>query len=83
MLKLVHHKCNMLYSLPPVVCEGGACVFFTLFLCLFVCDGVQHVLCCVFIRLVYPMLSVSLDFPFVIALSVFSEVHLSTSTTGL
>jgi hypothetical protein len=43
--------------------------------CLFVCDGVQHVLCCVFIRLVYPILSVSLDFPFVIALSVFSDVY--------
>jgi hypothetical protein len=60
----------------------GPCVLFTLLVCLFACGGVQHVLCCVFIRLVYPMLSVSLDIPFVIALSVFSDVHLSTSTTG-
>jgi len=52
------------------------------YLCLFVCGGVQHVLCCGFIRLVYPILSVSLDFPFVIAPSVFSDVYLSTSTTG-
>ena len=52
------------------------------YLCLFACGGVQHILCCVFIRLVYPILSVSLDFPFVIAPSVFSDIYLSTSTTG-
>ena len=33
-------------------------------------------LCCfVFLRLVYPMLPVSLECPFVIALSVFSDVY--------
>ena len=33
-------------------------------------------LCCVFVRLVYPMLQVSLDFPILIAPSVFSNVYL-------
>jgi hypothetical protein len=31
--------------------------------------------CFIFLRVVYPVLSVSLDSPFVIALSVFSNVH--------
>jgi hypothetical protein len=33
------------------------------------------VLCFVFLRLVYPMLPVALECPFVIALSVFSDVY--------
>ena len=37
-------------------------------LCLFVYSGVQHILCCVFLRLVLP---VSLDCPFLIAPSVY------------
>ena len=39
------------------------------YLCLFVNSGVQHILCCVFVflRLVYPSLSVSLDCPFLIS----------------
>ena len=46
------------------------------YLCLFAHTGVQHILCCVFLRLVYPMLPVSLGFPFLIAFSVFSNVYL-------
>jgi hypothetical protein len=48
------------------------------YLCLFVYSGVQHILCCILnlFRLVYPMLSVSLDCPFLIAPSVFSNVYL-------
>ena len=46
------------------------------YLCLFSHSGVQHILCCVFLRLVYPMLPVSLDCPFLIAISVFSNVYL-------
>jgi hypothetical protein len=43
----------------------------------FVCaSGVQHILCCVVLRLVYPMLAVSLDCPFLIAPLVFSNVYL-------
>jgi hypothetical protein len=32
------------------------------YMCLFVYSGVQHILCCVFRRYVYPMLPVSLCF---------------------
>jgi membrane-bound metal-dependent hydrolase YbcI (DUF457 family) len=52
------------------------------YLCLFGHRGVQHILCCIFtlffffLRLVYLMLSVSLDCPFLIAPSVFSYVYL-------
>ena len=46
------------------------------YLCLFAHTGFQHILCCVFLCLVYPMLSVSLGFPFLIAFSVFSNVYL-------
>jgi hypothetical protein len=52
------------------------------YLCLFGHGGVQHILCCIFtlffffLRLVYLMLSVSLDCPFLIAPSVFSYVYL-------
>ena len=51
-------------------------------LCLFEYSGVQHILCCVlvlfcflFLRIVYPMLPASLDFPYLIATSVFSNVY--------
>jgi hypothetical protein len=62
-------------SLPPVVCR----TLYLRYLCPFVYSGVQHILCfCfVFLRLVYPMLSVSLDCPFLIAPSVFSNVYLA------
>ena len=46
------------------------------YLCLFAYSDVQHILCCfVFLRVVYPVLPVSLDCPFFIALSVFSNVY--------
>jgi len=45
---------------------------------LFAYSDVQHILCCGFdlflLRFVYPMLPVSLDCPFLIAPSVFSNV---------
>jgi hypothetical protein len=52
------------------------------YLCLFAHSGVQYILCCVFVlfvivlSLVYPMLPVSLDCPFLIAPSFFSKVYL-------
>ena len=48
---------------------------------LFACGGVQHiiVLCLVFLRLVSPMSPVSLDCPFLISPSVFSNVHLQST----
>ena len=45
-------------------------------LCLFVHSGVQHILCCVSFRLVYHMLPVSMDCPFLITPSVLSTVYL-------
>ena len=56
-------------SLPPVVC-GRVGVLFTLFMCVLVLWCPKHVVlyfCFVFLRLVYPMLPVSLDCPFLIA----------------
>ena len=46
--------------------------------CLICYGGVQHIMCCgfVFYRLVYSVLRVSLDCPFLIAPSVFSNVYL-------
>jgi len=44
--------------------------------CFFACSGVQHILCCLFLRIVYPVLPVSLDSPFLIDPSVFSNVYL-------
>jgi len=47
------------------------------YLCLFSHSGVQHILCFCFVfrRLVYPMLPVSLDYPSLIAPSVFFIVY--------
>ena len=48
------------------------------YLCLFSYSGVQHILCCfcfIYLDLVYPMLPVSLDCPYLIAPSVFSNVN--------
>ena len=49
------------------------------YLRLFAYSSVQHKLCFVFLRLVYPMLPVSLDCSFLIAPSVFSNVLFWTS----
>ena len=47
------------------------------YLCSYEYSSVQHTLCCVFVflGLVYPMLPVSLESPFLIAPSVFSNVY--------
>jgi hypothetical protein len=53
------------------------------YLCLFTHSGVQYILCCVFclvfLRLVYHMLPVSLNCPFVIGPLVFSNVYFTAS----
>jgi hypothetical protein len=73
-------------SLSPVVCRRahvllmlfvGRLMSYWYYLCLFVYSDVQHIFCCVFLRLVYPMLPVSLDCPFLIAPSIFSNVYLA------
>ena len=45
------------------------------YLYLFAYSGVQHILCCVFVSLFFILLQVSLDCPFLIAPSVFSNVY--------
>ena len=50
------------------------------YLYLFTYGGVQHILCCVFLHLVYPMLPVSLICPFFIAPSVLSNIYLEQLT---
>jgi hypothetical protein len=49
------------------------------YLCLFACDGVQRVLCCVFVLFFFvlciPMLPISLYCPFVIVPSSFHRFH--------
>jgi hypothetical protein len=72
---------NMMFgsSLPPVVCSRAHVLRY---LCLFAHISVKHILCCVFcfvlIGLVYPMLPVSLDCPFSIVPSVFSNVYVNS-----
>jgi len=51
------------------------------YLCLFAHSGVQHILCCVFLRIVYPMFTVSMDCSFLIAPSVFSHVYVQQKLT--
>jgi hypothetical protein len=45
-------------------------------MCLLSHGSVQHIVYCVFLRIVYSMMPVSLDYPFLIAPSVFSIVSL-------
>jgi hypothetical protein len=51
---------TMFYSFLPPVVVGGLLSYLS-YLCLFAYSGVQYTLCCVFLRLMYPMLAVSLD----------------------
>jgi hypothetical protein len=61
----------------------GGIMSYLRYLCLFAYSNAQHILCCVFCLiyfcLVYPMLPVSLDFPFLIVASGFSNVYLHAS----
>jgi len=67
----------------------GGLMSYLRYLCLFAHSGVQSILCCVFVlfvfilcfcfvcfHLVYPVLSIFLYCPFLIALSVFSNAYL-------
>ena len=68
-LRFPHGK-DVRLSLPPVVCEMVSVLFAD--------SGIQHILCCVFglffLRLVCHVLPGSLDCPFLIVPSVFSNV---------
>ena len=85
----VHNNYNfpmnyLIVIFNPKLFVGGFMSYLR-YLCLFAYCGVQHILCCIFVLfyfvlcLVYPMLPVSLDCPFLIAPSVFSNVYLETS----
>ena len=59
---------------PQLFVEGR--MSYLRYVCLFTYSGVQHILYCVFLRLVYSMLALSLDCPFLITPSVFTDVCL-------
>jgi hypothetical protein len=62
--------------LLPLLFVGGRMSYLR-YLWLFAHSGVQRILRCVFPRFVYHMVSVSLDSPYLIASSVFSNIYLS------
>ena len=66
-----YKRCSVHLCLQLFV--GGHIFYLRYNFCLFAYSGV--VFCFVFLRLVYPMLPVSLDCPFLIAPSVFSNVY--------
>ena len=70
-------------SLPPVVCRRTN-VLLTFF-CLFVYGGVQHMFYCVCLHLAFcvPNVASSLNCPFLISCSVFSNVYLPIPTMCL
>ena len=69
-----HIKNNVWFVFTPKLFVGGL-MSYLCYLCLFAYSVVQHILCCGFLHPVYPMLPVSLDCPFFIAHSVFSNVY--------
>jgi hypothetical protein len=75
-MSYLRYLCLFGSSLPPVVCRR-AHFLLTLFVFVYVSWCPTHIVLCfgfVCLRLVYPMLPVSLDYPFLIAPSVFSSV---------
>jgi len=72
---------TVLYSfLPPVVCRRSLCLIYLIRVCLrIVVSSPTHIVLCFFLvclRLEYLMLPVSMNCPFVIVPSVFSNVYL-------
>jgi hypothetical protein len=70
-------RCSVRHYLHLFV---GGLMSYLRYLCFLVYSGIQHILCCVFfvlfvLCLVYSMLPVSLDFPFLDAPSVFYNVY--------
>jgi len=73
------HKNDVRFVFTPQLFEVGLMSYLR-YLCLFAYSGVQHIFWCVFVLFVFVlctlMLPVSLDCPFLIAPSVFSNVYL-------
>ena len=62
-------------SLPPFVCMRV--MPYLRYLCLFAHSGVQHMcFCFVSLRLVFVVLPVYMDYPFLISPSIFSKIYL-------
>ena len=78
--RLLHVNCRRPMSLqhsPKITAQNTTYNDVRLYLCLFTCGGVQHMLCCVFVFFVlFSKLPVSLDCSFLIAPSIFSNVYL-------
>ena len=81
---------SLLYAIcHPSIAIGkeyiGGFMSYLRYLCLFWYSGVQHILCCVFVLFFFVlctiyMLPVSLDCPFVISPSIFSNVYIEVFT---
>ena len=76
-LSYLRYLCMFGSSLLPVVCRRA--LSYLCYLSLFTHGDIRHILYCVFLRLVCPMLPVSLDCTFFIPSSVFSNVYLLVS----
>ena len=79
-IRIIHIRIKTMFgsSSPPIVCRRVH-VLFTLVMFICVQWFPTHIVLCfclVFLHLVYHMLSLSLDCPFLIALSVFSNVYI-------
>ena len=68
------HDARFVFTSSPVVCRR--LVSYYRYFCWFAQIGVLHILYCVFLRLVYPMLPVSLDCLFSSVPLIFSNVYL-------
>ena len=77
--KYLYHACNRCSVRLYLQLFVGGLMSYQRYLCLLTYNGVQHILCYVFcfvfLCLVYPNLPISLDFKFLIAPTVFSNVY--------
>ena len=69
------HKNDVPFLFTFIWLQKGSCLIYVIcaYLRIVVSNTYCVVFCCVFLRLVYPMLLVSLDCPFLIATSVYSN----------
>ena len=77
---LVYLMLPVTLDIPYLVAASVFSSLYLRYLCLFTHSGVQHILCCVFVLLVFVLCTVCchviLDFPFFVAPSGFSNVYI-------
>ena len=74
---MVHYYYKRIFAVKQCQHHQEPTVNVSPFLYVFAHSGVQHILCCVFVLFFFVFVPyVSLDCPFLIALSVFSNVYL-------